>query len=495
MTDPERRQFDVLVLGGGTAGCAVAARLSEDGARHVCLVEAGPDYGPVSSGRWPADLVDARSLALSHDWGYEGGRSSLRAKVLGGCSAHNACVALAGAPADYDEWAPAGWSFARLEPYLRRAAGTLGVRRFDDEELAPWHGAVLAAGPEARLPVLAELDDPGAPVGVAAFPVNMRGWVRWSTAFAYVDPARARPNLAILSDALVDRLEVDGGRVRSVTVRSGGHELRLVADLVVLSAGAYGSPAVLLRSGIGPAEDLAQLGIPVRLDLPGVGASLTDHAGVGLEWLPSDRLVEETAAFEEQQGLFEAQTLVKAATSACPPGTWDIHLLPWVNPRRDEAGVRTEGYQVTMAVFAMKPGSRGSVRLRSTDPVASPRIDHGFLQDVKDRDVIVEGIAAARRLADTGALRAYAGEEIRPGPSADLPRFVAETVRGYFHPVGTCRMGPAEDPGAVVDGSGRVYGLANLAVADAAVMPTIPRTNTNLTVLALAEALADGLAT
>jgi choline dehydrogenase len=494
MSGSDRRSFDVLVLGGGTAGCAVAARLSEDPSRDVCLVEAGPDYGPVGGGRWPADLVDARRLALSHDWGYGGGRSSLRARVLGGCAAHNACVALAGAPEDYDEWRAAGWSFERLQPYLRRAAATLGVRHFDDEELAPWHRAVLAAGAEAGFPVLATADHPEAPIGVAAFPVNARGWVRWSTAFAYVDPARDRPNLAILGDALVDRVEMQGDRVAAAVVRHAGEERRLQAGMVVLCAGAYGSPAILLRSGIGPAADLAALGIPVGLDLPGVGANLADHAGTGLEWTPSERLEEETAAFEERQGLFEAQTVVKTASSACAPGTWDLHLLPWVNPRRDDAGRRTGGYQVTMAVFAMKPGSRGSVRLHSADPSASPRIDHGFLSDAADGDVVVEGIAVARRLAATGALAAYAGGEIRPGPNADIRRYGAETVRGYFHPVGTCRMGPAGDPTAVVDGAGRVHGLANLAVVDASVMPTIPRTNTNLTVLALAEGLAEGLA-
>src|SRR6266545_1517143 len=187
----DTRRFDVVILGGGTAGCVLAARLSENPDRSVCLVEAGPDYGPYADERWPEDIVDGRQLAFSHSWETDReDRSQLRAKILGGCSAHNACVVLEGAPADYDEWGP-GWSYAELEPHLRRAEREFRTRRAADDEISPWHRAFLEAS------------------GGDGFvnPLNAVGPVRWNAAFAYLDPARERPNLTIFADTLADRTE------------------------------------------------------------------------------------------------------------------------------------------------------------------------------------------------------------------------------------------------------------------------------------------------
>ena len=212
-------EYDVVVLGGGTAGCVVAARLSEDPDRSVCLVEAGPDYGPYDRGRWPDDLLDARTLAFSHSWETDReDRSQLRARVLGGCSAHNACIVLEGTPADYDEWGP-GWTASELRPYLDRARRELRARPIGDDELSPWHRAFVdACGDDAIV-----------------HPVNAVGQVRWNAAFAYLDPARGRPNLTILSDTLVDRVVLGEGRV--LTNRG-----ELGARTVVLTAGSYGTP-------------------------------------------------------------------------------------------------------------------------------------------------------------------------------------------------------------------------------------------------------------
>jgi choline dehydrogenase len=425
-------RFDVLVAGGGSAGCVLAARLSEDG-RRVALVEAGPDYGPYDEGRWPADMLDARSLAFSHAWETDReDRSQLRARIIGGCSAHNACVLLPGTREDYDEWGH-GWSYAAIEPYLRRAERQVQRRVIDREELSPWHAAFAEATRDAAI----------------LHPVNAVGTVRWNAAFAYVDPARSRENLTILADTLVDRVLLEGDRAVGLATSAG--ELR--ARTVVLAAGAYGSPAILLRSGID------------------AGEGLSDHVGVGFRFDGTERLLREAAEYERERPLFMAQVTVSLAGG-------DLFFFPSLERGQD-------GYEVSVAVFAMKPWSRGAVRLTSPDPRAPLAIDHGFLTDARDADVLADGVDRLRALIDGEVMAAYAGREHFPGREVGAREHVAANVRGFFHPVGTCAIG------RVVDGGGRVLGHANLVVADASIMPTIPRVNTNLSTLALAERLAE----
>lgn len=420
----------------------LAARLSENPDRRVCLVEAGPDYGPYSEGRWPADILDARWLALeSHAWETAvEDRSQLRAKIVGGCSAHNACVVLRGADADYDEWGP-GWTAAELEPYLDRGEQELHTRVFGEDEVSPWHRAFLETGGEGIV-----------------HSVNAVGTVRWNTAFAYLDPARDRRNLTIRSDTLVDRIDPETGAV--ATDRG-----ELAAELIVLAAGAYGSPAILLRSGIGPGLDH---------DLP-VGEGLSDHFGVGFGWESTEALQRETDAFAERAPTYMAQVTVRARTTNCPEGISDLLFFPGLDP----------GWAISAAVFVMKPFSRGRVSLHSPDPAAPLAIDHGFLSDERDLTALGEGVEQLRVVAASEPVRRHAAREVRPGPEVSAAVHIRESVRGFFHPTGTCALG------RVVDSEARLFGASNVVVADASIMPTIPTANTNLSTIAIAERIAE----
>ena len=468
--------FDVAVVGGGTAGCVLAARLSEDASRSVCLIEAGPDYGSRTSGRWPPDLLDPRAFTFTHDWGTGGeDERSLGARVIGGCSVHNACMALAGTASDYDEWG-AEWSYERIAPYLDRAREMLRVGQANTPDPAPFHAAFLEAGTALGLPFLEDPDDLARPTGVARLPANVVDGVRWSTALAYLDDARSRPNLTIVTDTLVDRIEVAGGRAVAALTVAGE---RIEAAIVVLAAGAYFTPAVLLRSGIGPEEELARHAISVVEALP-VGEALLDHHGTGIRWSRTDALDRETADHVTRTGpLFLPHAFVKAASSVCAPNAWDLHLVSWTSPADDGSG-----YEASVGVFHMKPGSAGRVRLRSRDPNELPVVERGFLRDPGDLATVVEGLELARELAAHEPLARLLGSEREPG-AEELSAYATRTMRNYFHPAGTCGIG------RVVDTQGRVLGMEGLVVADASVMPTLPRANTNLTTVAIAERLAE----
>jgi choline dehydrogenase len=467
--------FDVVVVGGGTAGCVLAARLSESPDRRVCLLEAGPDYGPFAEGRWPPEILDPRALAATHDWG-PGGEDdrTLGARVLGGSSAHNACMIIVGSPADYDEWGP-GWSFAELTPYLERARVELGTAPANTDRPVSFHVAFLEAAQAAGFPRLSDPNDPNEPVGVAPFPANVSAGQRWNAAFAYLDPARVRPNLTIVAETLVDRVELDGARATGVVAADGR---RFGAATVVLTAGAYFTPAILLRSGIGPGSELRSLGIPVVSDLP-IGRRLLDHCGTSVHWELSPASEDEAREHAGDGGLFEPHVVLKAASSRCPPETWDLHLLSWIYPTEGDG--RHEGAAI---VFHMKPLSVGRVRLRSRNPLDAPLVERGFLSREEDLLPLLEGIELARSIARHEPLRGSIVRELAPG-NADPESYVRETIRNYFHPAGTCPLG------AVLDSGCRVLGVDGLVVADASIMPTIPRANTNLTTAAIAERVSE----
>jgi choline dehydrogenase len=296
-----------------------------------------------------------------------------------------------------------------------------------------------------------------------------------NAAFAYLDPARGRPNLSIVGDTLVDRVVLDGSRATGVAAADGS---AIEADHVFLAAGAYFTPAILLRSGIGPEAELRRHGIGVVEDLP-VGERLLDHCGSDVSFGLAPALQAETEAEAAEDGVFAAHVVAKVASETCAPGSWDLHLVPWLS--RTEDGV----FRAYVIVFHMKPLSAGSVRLASTDPAVPPLVERGFLSREEDLAPLLEGIELARAIGATEPLRDLLGAELAPAQQSP-DEYVRATIRNYFHPAGTCPLG------TVVVTHGRVFGSEGLYLADASFMPTIPRANTNLTTAAIAEKVAAG---
>jgi choline dehydrogenase len=494
----ERLSCDVVVLGGGTAGCVVAGRIAAESDTDVVVLEAGPDYGPRDSGHWPADLLDGGALVASHSWGYDTGNlhplrgpvELPRARVIGGCSSHNGCIAAVGCEEDYDGWARiAGdgrWGADALRPLFARARERLRVRAYDEDEVGPFHRACLEAAAALGLPRADDLDDLGGGVGFGVEPVNVDGGVRVNTAFAYLDPARGRRNLRIVDRVLCDRLVPGSGAVEIVAWRDGD-EIRVRAGTAVLAAGSYGSPAILLRSGIGDPAALVPHGIAPVHELPGVGRNLHDHPLVELDFAGTPALRDALAAAAEVRFVPEEQTLGKLRSSRAT-GPYDLHLVPVAAPDYSLLAGRT-----ILSVGAMEPRSRGRLTLASPHPDVAPVIDHGYLTDPHDMAVLLEGIERARELAATEPLRSLIGVELVPGIDAPLEEAVRRSHAHYYHPVGTCRLGAAGDPLAVCDARGRLHGLERIVVADCALMPVVPRANTNVPAVVVGERIADDL--
>ena len=494
----ERVSGDLVVLGGGTAGCVVAGRIALESDASVVVLEAGPDYGARESGRWPADLLDGGALVASHSWGYDTGdvhshRGPIelpRARVIGGCSSHNGCIVAVGCADDYDGWARIAaderWAADAMRPLIERALERMRVGHYADDEVGPFHAACLTAAAALGLPRADDLDDLDGGVGFGVEPVNVERGVRVNTAFAYLDAARSRPNLRIVDHTLCDRIRRVGDGYEVVAWR-GASELRVTAATIVLTAGSYGSPAILLRSGIGDPSDLEPLGISVTQALPGVGRSLHDHPLVELDFAGSEtlrQLLDAASGFVPEE-----QTLGKLRSSLAS-GPYDLHVIPVAAPAHSLLAGRT-----ILAVGALEPRSRGRLTLAGREPDLQPVIDHAYLSDPDGHDlaVLVEGVARARELAVTEPLRSLVGEELVPGEGADLGEAIPRLHGHYYHPVGTCRMGVADDPEAVCDGRGRLHGLPGLVVADCSLMPVVPRGNTNVPAVLVAERVTDGL--
>jgi choline dehydrogenase len=492
---------DVLVVGGGAAGCVMAGRLSEDPGCTVLLLEAGPDL----RGSPPEDVRIGWRPTRSFDWGFTSNPDELgitrpvpRGRLLGGCSSTNATFALRGSPADYDAWASRGnpgWAFDDVLPYFTRLehdldfgdrtehgnCGPVPIRRYRRDELTDVADAGLAAFEAVGLTHVEDHNAPGA-VGYGLLPVNCVDGVRMSSALTYLPPLDARPNLRVRCDAEVLDLVFEGSRAVGVRLTDGE---TVHAGSIVISAGTYVSPCLLLRSGIGPAADLRGRGIPVRVDLPGVGANLSDHVGVAIE-LRYDAEASPAPLFQ-----VVATQHSSAASRGDPP---DLQLVAFGPlPGANEAPPI-----FTIAAALLKPQSRGRVTLgpaAGADPVS---IDLGYFREPTDLDRLAEGLGVAEQLADDPTVRALspaldASASVPPSARHERREWMRRTCFTYHHPVGTCSMGPDSDPQAVVDANGRVRGIEGLYVADASVMPDVPSANTHIPALMVAERLADAL--
>jgi choline dehydrogenase len=483
----------VIVCGAGTAGSVVAGRLAEAG-RVVLVLEAGPDFGPSSSGRWPGELTDASRLPVRHDWGYSGGGAAGqglafdRARVIGGCSAHNGCAQSVGWRGDYDRWASSGcdgWSGAELAPLFARATERMRIRRFAPEEIQPFQRAFLESTVAGGVPQTDDLDDLDGGMGCASEPMNVVDGLRWNAAFAYLDPVRSL--VEIWGGAVVDRVLIESGRAVGVRTIVGGRPHDVRSEVVVLAAGAYGTPEILLRSGIGPPGDLRRLGIEPVIDLPGVGANLHDQPAVELRFAGSDPLRRDLETFSAERWLPEEQALAKLASPFCD-GPYDLHVYPWVEP--DVAA--PSGWRCVIPVALLTPRSRGRMRLSSADPDRLGEPDHAYLADPADVPRLAAGVRWAMSIARAEPLARYLAEALDTPPEDDdaLAAWIRSHHAHYWHPSGSCRMGPARDPSSVVDPDGRVLGVEGLRVADASIFPEIARGTPALPTVVVGEHMA-----
>jgi len=503
--------YDDIIVGAGSSGAVLAARLSEDPARRFLLLEAGPDYATVEA--MPPDLRDSTWISVvRHDWGFRAdamkGREIEypRGKVTGGSSAVNATIALRGVPADYDEWASLGaseWAWSRVLPYFRKLeddqdeagsfhgrGGPIPVRRWKTSELLPLQQAYLEAGLALGFASVTDHNHPEA-TGIGPWPMNQRDGLRMSTAIGYLHPARPRRNLTIRPDCLVSRVILEGSRAVGVEIASAGSTEVVRGRRITLSAGAIASPAILLRSGIGPRRDLEALGVGPAVDLPGVGANLIDHPLASVALVPRPGVCEKT------------QPVVQIGARHTAPGSgeWNdmqLFMISQADLTEIPATMALVGAPMIFAVGValQRPRSRGRLSLTSSDPRTQPRIELNYLDHPEDMRRMVEGLRLAWRVAQWPAIARHAE---RVAILTEEMMASDEFVRGYlrmavntiYHPVGTARMGPQGDDGAVVDQRGRVRGVDGLAVVDASIMPNVPRANTNLTCIMIGERVAD----
>jgi choline dehydrogenase len=524
--------YDYIIAGGGTAGCVLANRLSQDPDVSVLLLEAG------GRDNWIWIHIPVGYLYCignpRTDWCWRtqaeeglGGRSILyaRGRVLGGCSSINAMIYMRGQARDFDQWAAvtgdASWSWEQVLPLFRRSEdhwrggdayhGSGGELRVEEQRLR-WDilDRFAEAAEQSGIPRSADFNT-GDNIGSGKFEVTQRRGVRWNAVKAFLRPARKRSNLDIVTDALIDRLTFDGSRATGIEFSIGGEVRQASARIeTILAAGAIGSPVILQRSGIGEASNLASLGIAPIANLPGVGANLQDHLQLrsiyrvegirSLNLLANSRFGRFMMGVEyawrrggpmsmapSQLGVFARSDASQATANL------QYHVQPLSLDKFGEPLHRFPAF--TASVCNLRPTSRGTVRIASRNATEAPRIAPRYLSTDEDRKIAAEALRLTRHIVAMPALAPYRPQEYLPGlqyqSDAELAQAAGAVGTTIFHPVGTCSMGPAADLGAVVDARLRVHGIEGLRVVDASIMPSITSGNTNAPTAMIAEKGAD----
>ena len=499
-------KYTHIVVGAGSAGAALATRLSEDPERSVLLLEAGPDYPDLET--MPVDLKFGWGTGADfvvedeHNWKYTAKSTAKgptmdvpRGKVTGGTSAINGQVFLRAIPEDFEYWVSMGndeWSYEQVLPYYRKlesdtdfsddfhgTEGPIIVRRHPLDELQPdqaaFYNACVAAG-------YAENPDHNHPdaTGVGPYPLNNPEGIRWSTAIGFLSMARHRINLTIRPNCTTRRVLFDDTRATGVEVESGGESFVVNGDEIILSAGPIGSPHLLMLSGIGPADQLAEHGISLVKDVPGVGQNLRDHPTVHVSWRAQPDVPTPPQEVGPQ----------KVALRYTAPGS-DIKndMIKVMRFRKIE-------HLLVMSVGLYLALGKGELKLQSPDPDVQPSLDYNYLQEPEDRRRLREGVRLCLELVDMKEFEGVVGERINPDDAAlasdnALDEWLMRSVSTMHHISCTAKMGPDSDPMAVVDQHGRVKGVQSLRVVDGSIMPDCTRANTNVPIMMMAERIAD----